>query len=272
MFHKGEHAVLLMVKHGTEGFPRPPVVCYSLFWGAAKGIGFQNVPHTLEEYARGLWIAVRVASQKQWRVRVYHDGSVEAVLQRFRAQFTPSELEIVHVKLPHDLRHKKYLCCLLRLFAADDPSVREFVCRDLDDGLRPDGLDMLTHKWLNNVHSGVHVQREAYSTDHVSPAVNMGWYGQRNGFGSWQQRPKVIPMALQFFRMANTDYYTADETFLTKVWIPKLQHSGHAGTIMKLPSHPFRSGHKSTVAFHKFWNAPIGAPQIVDMVLDIEDQ
>ena len=267
-----EHAVLVMVKHGNEGFPRPPLVCYSLFWGAAKGVGYLSASHTLEEYARGLWIAVHVAQQNGWRVRVYHDGSVEAVLKRFRSYFTPAELEIVHVKLPHDLHHKKYFCCLLRLFVADDPSVPVFVCRDLDDGLQTGGLNMLTRRWVNNAHSGVHVQQEAYATDHLPSAINMGWYGQRNSFGSWAHRPKVIPLALAFFRKPTMDYYTADETFLTTVWIPKLQHSGHTGTIMKLPSHPFRDAHRTTPTFRKFWSAPVGAPQIVDMVLDIADQ
>ena len=131
---------------------------------------------------------------------------------------------------------------------------------------------MLTQRWVNNAHRGVPVQREAYATVHLPSAINMGWYGQRNGFGSWQQRPKVIPMALEFFRKVNMDYYTADETFLTTVWIPTLQNSGHTGTIIKFPSHPFRNEHKTTPAFRKFWNAPLGAPKIVDMVLDIADQ
>lgn len=82
---------------------------------------YQNMQHSLQEYARGLWIAVRVARTKGWRVRVYHDGSVNDVLQRFRAHFDPNDLEIVRVRLPPDLLQKKYLCCLLRLMAFRHP-------------------------------------------------------------------------------------------------------------------------------------------------------
>jgi hypothetical protein len=64
-------------------------VSFSLFWGPARGQGFRGRHHPLEQYAFGLWRAVHAARAAGWGVCVYHDGSVEAVLDRFRAAFPP---------------------------------------------------------------------------------------------------------------------------------------------------------------------------------------
>lgn len=80
------------------------VVSFSLFWGAARGRGYQGQCHTLAEYASGLWHNVPIAVSEGWMVRVYHDGSVEAVLRPLRLAFPTTQLQCVRVRVPPDLR------------------------------------------------------------------------------------------------------------------------------------------------------------------------
>lgn len=117
--------------------------------------------------------------------------------------------------------HPNYVGCLWRLLASDDPSVDAFICRDLDDPLDPRGLVMLQNRWLNRPASsfaGVQYQEERYDTPRRRSMVNLGWYGQRRLPGGSQ--PSVAAAIASFARDGQHDYYTADEEFVTDVWIP----------------------------------------------------
>lgn len=199
--------------------------------------------------AYGLWTSVRVASRHGWGVHLYHDGSVEHVLQRFREAFPAMHLRCIRVELAPDLRGRSYIGCLFRLLAADDPNVDTWLSRDLDDPLDAAGLRMVTERWLHQrPNSDVHYQRERYDTPFRRSMVNMGWYGQRNVSSveesiSMSRRPSVSDAIAAYLRerpIAETDRYTADEEFLTDVWIPLLRKSGFAHRITRLPSHPYR--------------------------------
>ena len=61
---------------------------------------------------------------------VFHDGSVESVLVRFRLYYPTSVLLCVRVHIPADVAGQKYIGCTLRMLAADRPDVDVFLCRD----------------------------------------------------------------------------------------------------------------------------------------------
>ena len=142
-------------------------------------------------------------------------------------------LRCIRVDVAPDLKSHRYLGCLFRLLAADDPNVDIFLCRDLDDALHPDGLRLVDGpQWPSG--SSVHFQSESYDHPHRSNMANLGWFGQRNI--ERRGRPSVHVAILQYIRgVTNTDYYTTDEVFLTDVWLP-LQPK----PITRLPSYPFR--------------------------------
>ena len=255
----------------VEGY-NPPVrvISYSLFWGGARGVGFQGMQHSLKEYAFGLWRSIPIAAAMGWLVCVYHDGSVDPVLRRFWATFPPNQLRTVRVILPADLHGHKYAGCLLRLLAADDPAVDVFLLRDLDDPLDAAGLQMVTDRWLPRRRSAVHIQSEPYHTPQHRNMANMGWYGQRNTTGG----PSVVAHMLQFLRREGSDHYCADEEFLTHVWLKELRRENHSGIVMKLPSHPYRSGvapEDRDAAFQTFWQRKPVPPRPPgrDVVLDL---
>lgn len=168
-------------------------------------------------YQFGLWQSVRVAAAAGWAVHVYHDGSVETVLRRFRHAFPPTVLRCIRVRLGAGLQGLRYVGCLWRLLAADDPAVDVFLSRDLDDPLDPEGLRMVEDRWLaRRPIAGVHRQSEPYDTPRRRNMVNLGWYGQRRIPG----QPSIAPAIAAFARNGAHDYYTADEEFVTDVWIP----------------------------------------------------
>lgn len=223
-------------------FPRR-IVTYSLFWGPNTGIGFEGRRHQLHEYAYGLWKSIMVASTHGWGVCVYHDGSVESVLRRFRFAFPPCVLRCVRVDIPKWLRGRRYLGCLWRMLAADDPRVDVWLSRDLDDPLDPTGLKMVTKRWVEGApESDMHIQAEPYSTPERTQMINLGWFGQRN---NWRHRPVSSLRATLIAYLRNTpvlkaDRYTADEEFLTDVWVPLMCSRKHSGRVIPLPSHPYR--------------------------------
>jgi hypothetical protein len=219
-------------------------------------VGFRGRAHALAEYQYGLWRSIQTAQAAGWLVQVYHDGSVDGVLDRFRASFPPNVLQCIRVVLAPDLQRRRYLGCLLRLLAADDPTVDVFLSRDLDDPLDAAGLHMVETRWLHHAGSGVHYHSEPYSTPERQNMVNLGWYGQKNGDRA--SVPSLAATVLSFVRAdpAGTDYYTADEVFLTDVWLPALRRAGAVGRTTRLPSHPFRkpaTPHaRRSAAFRKF--------------------
>jgi hypothetical protein len=242
------------MRPGQAAEPRR-VVAYSLFWGRARGRGYGGRRHRLAEYEYGLWRAVRTARRAGWGVRVYHDGSVERVLRRMRVAFPLPALRCVRVTVAPDLRGRRYLACLFRLLPADDPRVDVFLSRDLDDALDADGLRRVASDWADRRGAGFHYQRERYDTPERRRMANMGWFGQRRAPRT--ATPSVAAAIVRFARGAGargTDYYTADEVFLTDVWIPALRRAGARGA--RLPSHPYRRGFlrraRRSAAFRRF--------------------
>jgi hypothetical protein len=235
------------------------VISFSLFAGRAPG--FRGQRHTPVEYAYGLWRALEVIANhhnNKWAVHVYHDGNVEGLLSRFRgAYYGTGLLRCFRVQVPPAIgrQGRRYLGCLYRLLAADDRRVEAFVSRDLDDPLDPAGLLLTERRWLSDPTSNVHRQAERYDTPDRANMVNLGWFGQRSrhpphggGGGRWCTRQPLVRQALRVWLwsqpQAQTDRYTADEEFLTDVWIPALRHSGCVGHrgITPLQSHRFRRG------------------------------
>ena len=138
---------------------------YSLFWGRARGKGYKAVNQTLATYQHGLFRAVINAQKESWGVRVYHDGSVEQVLRRFRLFFSPHELQCVRGLMPPSWSSRRYVGCLLRLLPANDPSLDVFLCRDLDDQLSCTSLRRMEAAWLTaSKRKPIHVQAEPYHT------------------------------------------------------------------------------------------------------------
>ena len=219
---------------------------------------------------RGLWVTIRAAERAGWLVRVYHDGTAESILERFRSRFDPALLEIVRVVLPPDMRKRKHLSKLLSMFAADDPSVDVFVTRNLEEKLSAQGLRLLTSEWVETPDSGIQVAREGYRTDRYSHLNDPGWFGQRNTFGD-AHRPRFIPMVFAHFRANKAnDWSHVDASFLTHFWIPVLQHTGHAGRIARIPSHSQRAAHSDSPTFGAFLRQPLGGPpRIKDTILDV---
>lgn len=84
---------------------------------------------------------------------MYHDGSVDRLLDRFRGAFPSNVLRCIRVTLAADLRGRRYAGCLLRLLAADDPTVDVFLSRDLDDPLDPEGLRLVEARWVRSAAS-----------------------------------------------------------------------------------------------------------------------
>ena len=146
-----------------------------------------------------------MAAAAGWGVHVYHDGSVESVLGRFRHTFPPHVLRCIRVRLVPQDDTLRYFGCLWRLLAADDPTVDVFLCRDLDDPLHPDGLRVVETRWPAS--SGVHCQAEPYDTPRRRGMVNLGWYGQRRLPG----QPSLASAIAAFARGGDRDYYTADD-------------------------------------------------------------
>ena len=58
---------------------------------------------------QGLWYGIRVAERTGWTVRVYHDGSAEGILRRFRALFDAEHLQLVRVMLSPGMRKRLHL-------------------------------------------------------------------------------------------------------------------------------------------------------------------
>jgi hypothetical protein len=146
-------------------------------------------------------------------------------------------LRCIRVDLPAALRGRRYLGCLLRLLAADDPSVDLFVSRDLDDGLDPAGLRLVARRLGPRRRANAHVQAEPYATPHRADMFNLGWFGQRRLPG----QPSVRDAIARFVRPPANDYYTADEVFLTDVWVPLLRaRLGARLGLVGLPSHAYR--------------------------------
>lgn len=261
--------------------PPPPaapvprrVVAYSLFWGAARGRGHRGRRHPLREYAHGLWRNVRAARDAGWLVHVYHDGTAEPALRRCRAAFPPSVLRCVRVDLAPDLRGRWYLGCLFRLLAADDPAVDVFLSRDLDDALDPAGLRLVESRWLGASSppaAAMHIQAERYDTPFRTRMANLGWFGQRNDLVRRLRPTTTMAAAIAAFARADPvghDRYTADEEFLTDVWIPAVQqrrlHGGGAPLVARVPSHAFRQavGRRRTTAWRQFQAGPLPPPSL----------
>jgi hypothetical protein len=145
-------------------------------------------------------------------------------------------LKCIRVDVAPDLKSHRYIGCLFRLLAADDPNVDIFLSRDLDDALHPDGLRLVGGpRWP--LGSSAHFQSELYNHPHRSNMANLGWFGQRNKVDmDCGSRPSVQVAILQYVRGAtNTDYYLSDEVFLTDVWLPLQPRP-----VTRLPSYPFR--------------------------------
>lgn len=240
------------------------VISYSLFWGAARGCGYRGRRHRRTDYAFGLWHAVGVASRSGWSVRVYHDGSVENILRRFRAAFPPPALQCVRVRLAPDLTGRRYIGCLFRMLAADDPNVDVWISRDLDDRLDPMGLTVISQRWLaDRPDSRMHWQAERYDTPTRQSMVNLGWYGQHNNnecMVGTVGRPSMAVTLCNYLRsrpIDETDRYTADEEFLTDEWIPMMRRTGNVGRITRIPSHPYRTAvpaiGRRPKAWRRFW-------------------
>lgn len=225
-------------------------------------MGYRDRCHPLQEYQYGLWRNVHVAYAAGWLVHVYHDGTVDRLLDRFRAFFPSNALQCVRVNLAPDLRGRRYAGCMLRLLAADDPHVDVFLSRDLDDALHPVGLQMVVDRWLTKDDSRVHTQSEHYDTPHRTNMMNLGWYGQKNRSGN----PSLGVEVARFLRSdpTGTDYYTADEAFLTDIWVPLLKRQGCAGRIARLPSHAFRRCHgRHSPAYAAFLSRRLPAPGLL---------
>ena len=276
--------------HGPAvgGAPSPPlprrVVSYSLFWSPARGAGYRGRRHPLAEFAHGLWRSVEAArAVGGWRVRVYHDGTAERALRRLRAAHPPHLLECVRVAVPPDLRGRRYLGCLFRLLAADDRrDVDVFLSRDLDDPLDPEGLRLVERRWLAAGPVPMHTQAEPYDTPTRRGMANLGWFGQRNDLvaaavaGGAPPPPAMGAAVLRFARTPGNDRYTADEEFLTDVWIPAMREwwrraaprrpGRHPPAVVGLPSHPYRrSGRRSqrtSVAWRRFRAGPLPPPEL----------
>ena len=239
------------------------IVSYSLFnagGGAAIAPGYRGVRHDLGEYAYGLFRACRLAEQRMgaWGIRVYHDGSAEPWLARFRGAF-PRVLRCVRVDLPPRHRARRYLGCLFRMLPADDPAVDVFLVRDLDDILDPKGLTHLERRWLGDPNAALHVQAERYDTPRRRRMYNLGWYGQKN----IPARPSFRAALRDWLRdnpVGVTDRYTADEEFLTDVWVPAMRAAG-AG-LASLRSHPYRRGRSKTQRQRdREWRSFVGQPR-----------
>lgn len=233
-------------------------VSYSLFWGPARGAGYRGQCHSLAEYAYGLWKSVGVALARRWGVLVYHDGSVEPVLARFRQAFPSSSwggaVRFVRVDVAPALRGRRYLGCLFRLLAADDPTVDVFLCRDLDDPLDPKGLDVVERRFLPVPRLRAHYQSERYDTPHHTHMANLGWYGQKNDHH--RQSRAMHDAIVRFVSGGRNDHYTADEEFLTHHWLRRQP----ASAVARLPSHPYRrappppSARRRIAAWRAFWH------------------
>lgn len=211
---------------------------------------------------------MQVAREQGWGVRVYHDGSVENVLRRFRRAFPTNVLRCIRVRLSPEWQKRSYIGTFFRLLVADDPDVDVWLSRDLDDPLNARGLRMVTNRWVNgNSNSFVHWQSEQYNTATRQSMVNIGWYGQRNrapvgGANKGDRRPSMKAAIQQYLTARDpeeTDRYTADEDFLSDVWIPLLKCTGFAGRFSRLPSHPYRRPapphHRRSRSWHQFWRS-----------------
>ena len=207
------------------------VVSYSLFWGRAQGRGYKGMNHTLAAYQHGLFRAVVNARKEKWGVRVYHDGSVEKVLRRFRVFFPPHELQCIHVLIPPSWSCRRYVGCLLRLLPADDQSVDVFLCRDLDDQLSCTSLQRMEAAWLmapKRQRNPIHVQAEPYHTvvdgsvRRNGDIINLGWFGQINTEVNAMHNTSMAECIVRYISGDPTgeyDYYTADEEFVTDIWV-----------------------------------------------------
>lgn len=72
-------------------------------------------------------MALELARLRGWLVVVYHDGSVEPLLRRFRSHYPVHVLRLVYVSINDDhVRRQKYLPATLRLLAADDSRLDVF--------------------------------------------------------------------------------------------------------------------------------------------------
>ena len=236
-YEDGNHPVVVNHQAVVPVFPRR-VVSYSLFWSTTGGAaGYRGRAYRLGEYMYGLWCAIQAAQDAGWGVHVYHNGSVERVLSKFRSTVPPNVIRFIRVDVAPDLKNRRYLGCLFRLLAADDPNVDVFLSRDLDDTLDPDGLRMMVDKARWPSTSCAHFQAEQYDTPLRTHMANMGWFGQRNGVGcGGGRRPSMAAAILRYARgSGDTDFYTSDEVFLTDVWLPKLPKP-----VSRLASHGFR--------------------------------
>lgn len=89
---------------------------------------------------------------------------------------------------------------------------------------------------------------------------NLGWFGQKNRFGGG--RVSAATAIARFLRAGATDFYTADEVFLTDVWVPALRDAQAAGRIARLPSHPYRRAAppRRPAAYRQFLRRPLPPP------------